>query len=336
MDIATIRENAKKDIQNAKDAKAFDAVRVKYLGRKDGALTNILKSLKDMSLEEKRKVGVEANALKLELEELIEKKEKELAGKGGKRLDVTKPGKKVALWHLHPLTKIDKEIRDIFSSINFTIVDGPELEDEYHNFDALNIPADHPARDMWDTFWVKPTTDNGEKIKTSEKNGKLLMRTHTSPMQIRYMETHKPPFQIIVPGRTFRYEATDASHEINFYQVEGLMVGHDITLANFKFVIETFFKKFFDKELEFRYRPSYFPFVEPGVELDIKLPGGKWLEVMGAGMVHRNVFDAVKYDRREVQGFAFGMGLDRLAMIKYGIPDIRLFYSGDVRFTEQF
>ncbi|MEK7089859.1 MAG: phenylalanine--tRNA ligase subunit alpha [Patescibacteria group bacterium] len=336
MDIATIRENAKKDIQNAKDAKAFDAVRVKYLGRKDGALTNILKSLKDMSLEEKRKVGVEANALKLELEELIEKKEKELAGKGGKRLDVTKPGKKVALGHLHPLTKIDKEIRDIFSSINFTIVDGPELEDEYHNFDALNIPADHPARDMWDTFWVKPTTDNGEKIKTSEKNGKLLMRTHTSPMQIRYMETHKPPFQIIVPGRTFRYEATDASHEINFYQVEGLMVGPDITLANFKFVIETFFKKFFDKELEFRYRPSYFPFVEPGVELDIKLPGGKWLEVMGAGMVHRNVFDAVKYDRREVQGFAFGMGLDRLAMIKYGIPDIRLFYSGDVRFTEQF
>jgi len=336
MDIASIRENAKKDIQNAKDAKAIDAVRIKYLGRKDGALTNVLKSLKDMSLEEKRKIGVEANALKLELEGLIEKKEKELSAKGGKRLDVTKPGKKVALGHLHPLTKIDKEIRDIFSSINFTIVDGPELEDEYHNFDALNIPADHPARDMWDTFWVKPTTDNGEKIKVSEKSGKLLMRTHTSPMQIRYMETHKPPFQIIVPGRTFRYEATDASHEINFYQVEGLMVGPDITLANFKFVIETFFKKFFGKELEFRYRPSYFPFVEPGVELDIKLPGGKWLEVMGAGMVHRNVFDAVKYDRREVQGFAFGMGLDRLAMIKYSIPDIRLFYSGDARFTEQF
>lgn len=328
MDIATIRENAKKDIQNAADAKAFDAVRVKYLGRKDGALTNILKSLKDMSLEEKRKFGVEANALKLELEELIEKKEKELATKGRARLDVTKPGKKVALGHLHPLTKIDKEVRDIFSSINFAVVDGPELEDEYHNFDALNIPADHPARDMWDTFWIKQTT-TGDK-------GKLLMRTHTSPMQIRYMETHKPPFQIIVPGRTFRYEATDASHEINFYQVEGLMVGPDITLANFKFVIETFFKKFFGKELEFRYRPSYFPFVEPGVELDIKLPGGKWLEVMGAGMVHRNVFDAVKYDRREVQGFAFGMGLDRLAMIKYGIPDIRLFYSGDARFTEQF
>lgn len=269
--------------------------------------------------------------MKLELEELIEKKEKELSTKGGKRLDVTKPGKKVALGHLHPLTKIDKEIRDIFSSINFTIVDGPELEDEYHNFDALNIPADHPARDMWDTFWIKPTPGKAVGAK-----GKLLMRTHTSPMQIRYMETHKPPFQIIVPGRTFRYEATDASHEINFYQVEGLMVGPDITLANFKFVIETFFKKFFGKELEFRYRPSYFPFVEPGVELDIKLPGGKWLEVMGAGMVHRNVFDAVKYDRREVQGFAFGMGLDRLAMIKYGIPDIRLFYSGDARFTEQF
>ncbi len=332
MDIETIREKAKNDIRDANDAQACEVVRVRYLGRKDGELTNILKSLKDMSLEEKRKFGVGANELKIELNELIENKLKELSTKKERHLDVTKPGKKVALGHLHPLTHIDKQIRDIFSSINFTIVDGPELEDEYHNFDALNIPADHPARDMWDTFWIKQKTkEDGNK-----HIGKFLMRTHTSPMQIRYMETHKPPFQILVPGRTFRYEATDASHEINFYQVEGLMVGPDVTLANFKFVIETFFKKFFGKELEFRYRPSYFPFVEPGVELDIRLPGGKWLEVMGAGMVHRNVFDAVKYERREVQGFAFGMGLDRLAMIKYGIPDIRLFYSGDARFTEQF
>ena len=335
MDIDAIRKNARKDIEAAKSVKTCEDVRVQYLGRKDGELTAVLRALSSMSLEEKRKVGSEANALRAELEELIQNKIKELSSKTTQRIDVTKPGKRVSLGHMHPLTRIDKEVRDIFSSLNFSVVSGPELEDEYHNFDALNIPGDHPARDMWDTFWVKPRTDNGEEIKNGKKGGKLLMRTHTSPMQIRYMETHQAPFQIIVPGRTFRYEATDASHEINFYQVEGLMVGPTITLANFKFIIESFFKQFFGENLEFRYRPSYFPFVEPGVELDIKLPGGKWLEVMGAGMVHRNVFNAVKYDK-EMQGFAFGMGLDRLAMIKYGIPDIRLFYSGDVRFTKQF
>jgi len=164
----------------------------------------------------------------------------------------------------------------------------------------------------------------------------MLLRTHTSPVQVRYMESHEPPFQIIVPGRVFRYEATDASHEANFYQVEGLMVGHDISLANFKYIIERFFEQLFEKKVEFRFRPSYFPFVEPGLEVDIKFAGGRWLEVMGAGMVHRNVFDAVRYNPDEVQGFAFGVGLDRLAMIKYGVPDIRLFYSGDARFTRQF
>jgi len=173
------------------------------------------------------------------------------------------------------------------------------------------------------------------------KSQKLLLRTHTSPMQIRYMEMHKPPFQIIVPGRVFRYEATDSSHEVNFYQVEGLMVGKDISMANFKYVIEAFFKKFFPgkggKEgIEFRYRPSYFPFVEPGIEVDIRLEQGKWLEVMGAGMVHPKVFEYAHYNPRDLQGFAFGMGLDRLAMIKYKVPDIRLFYSGDLRFIKQF
>ena len=186
---------------------------------------------------------------------------------------------------------------------------------------------------MWDTFWLK---------QPGIKKDKSLLRTHTSPMQIRYMETHKPPFQIIVPGRVFRYEATDASHEVNFYQVEGLMVGEHVTLANFKYIVETFLQQLFDGDVQFRFRPSYFPFVEPGIEVDIKLPkehhrqGGTWLEVMGAGMVHRNIFNAVRYDPREVQGFAFGMGLDRLAMIKYNIPDIRLFYSGDLRFVRQF
>lgn len=329
MNLADLRSQAIQDIAEAKDSAACEAIRVRYLGRKEGALTEVLRGLKDMTIEEKRSIGMQANELKQELEALIEQKLHELslrAGGARRAVDVTKPGKKVSLGHAHPLTKIDAQIREIFTSLNFAVVDGPELEEEYYNFDALNIPADHPARDMWDTFWVK----------NEVSKERVLMRTHTSPMQIRYMETHKPPFQIIVPGRTFRYEATDASHEINFYQVEGLMVGPNVTLANFKYVIETFFKKFFGSDLEFRFRPSYFPFVEPGVEVDIRLPGGKWLEVMGAGMVHRNVFNAVKYDPREVQGFAFGMGLDRLAMIKYGIPDIRLFYSGDTRFIKQF
>ncbi len=230
--------------------------------------------------------------------------------------------------------------------MNFSVVEGPEIESEYYNFDALNIPPNHPARDAWDTFWLHKTQINAD-IKTQMsadisvdqrenlRKSALLLRTHTSPMQIRYMETHKPPFQIIVPGRVFRYEASDFSHEINFHQIEGLMVGENISLANLKFVIEEFFNKFFNKKIAFRFRPSYFPFVEPGVEVDIKLKD-KWMEVMGAGMVHRNVFKAVGYDPNEIQGFAFGMGWERLTMIKYNIPDIRLFYSGDLRFINQF
>lgn len=329
MSIEQLRGEAKKDIELIKTRDACDAIRIKYLGRKDGKLTEILKSLKEMSVEEKRVIGSAANELRQYIEDALHDKAEEIIEEENKkknRFDVTKPGKRVAVGHLHPLTKVDKEVRAIFSSLNFTVVEGPELETEVYNFDALNIPAGHSARDMWDTLWVKQAPDSKG----------LLMRTHTSPVQARYMESHNPPFQIIVPGRCFRYEATDASHEINFYQVEGLMVGPDITLANLKFVIETFFKKFFKQKIEFRYRPSFFPFVEPGIEVDIRLKGGKWLEVMGAGMVHRNVFDAVKYNHKEMKGFAFGMGLDRLAMIKYGIPDIRLFYSGDVRFTKQF
>ena len=224
---------------------------------------------------------------------------------------------------------MENKIKEIFLGLNFSSVEGPEVETEYYNFDALNIPANHPARDIWDTFWLKSA-----KNETASRE-RQLMRTHTSPMQIRYMETHKPPFQIIVPGRVFRFEATDASHEINFHQVEGLMVGKDVNSANFKYVIEQFFRQLFGPHIAIRMRPSYFPFVEPGLEIDIKL-GDKWLEVMGAGMVHPNVFKAVGYDPREVQGFAFGLGLERLAMIKYKIDDIRLFYSGDLRFINQF
>lgn len=327
MNLNDIKKRAHEDIRKAADPKTLEEVRIRYVGRR-GELTEILKSLKDLALEKRKTIGPKANELRRELEEAFSDAVNILSVKTGvRKIDVTKPGTRIVRGHLHPLTLVDAEVRRIFSSMNFSVVEGPEVESEFYNFDALNIPAGHPARDLWDTFWVKG--------KTRDEDG-LLLRTHTSPVQIRYMQTHTPPFQIIVPGRVFRYEATDASHAFNFYQVEGLMVGSDVTLANFKFVIEEFFKKFFKTPIEFRFRPSYFPFVEPGLEVDIRMKGGKWLEVMGAGMVHRNVFDAVRYNPDAVQGFAFGMGLDRLAMIKYKIPDIRLMYSGDVRFIEQF
>jgi len=345
IDIETLRKSAIQAIKDAKDAVALENLRIQFLGRQDGELTKILRSLKDLALEEKRKIGPAANALRQELENALEQKLKSLQATSYKLqagLDLTMPGKKVSVGHLHPLTIVEKEIREIFKSMNFSVVEGPEVESEYYNFDALNIPKDHPARDMWDTFWLKPTSN-----KQPTTHNKFLLRTHTSPVQIRYMEQHKPPFQIIVPGRVFRYEATDASHETNFHQVEGLMVGKDVTLANFKFVIQEFFRRLFKKNLEIRLRPSYFPFVEPGLEVDVQCVkcDGKgcnvckesgWLEVMGAGMVHPRVFEFAHYNPRDLKGFAFGLGLERIAMIKYNIPDIRLFYSGDLRFIKQF
>jgi phenylalanyl-tRNA synthetase alpha chain len=242
--------------------------------------------------------------------------------------------------------------------MGFSIIEGPEIETEYYNFDALNIPANHPAREMCDTFWIKSRRRQSGYGASATK---LLLRTHTSPMQIRYMETHQPPFRIIVPGRCFRYEATDPSHEIQFHQVEGLMVGKNISLANFKAVIEEVVKDIFKQKVLIRFRPSYFPFVAPGVEVDIKLNSkacpersrriktqnsklnkrlkikeNEWLEIMGAGMVHPDLFKRVGYKNNCWQGFAFGLGVERIAMIKYGIDDIRLFFGSDIRFLEQF
>jgi len=334
MDLNEIRKNFFEEIGKAKDLKEIEEIRIKYLGRQKGELMRILRSLKDLPIEKRREIGSQANALRKDIEQALNEKLKQLQTTNYKlqtNLDITRPGLKPKTGHLHPLTKIEQEIRQIFISMNFSVVEGPEIENEYYNFDALNIPKNHPARDVWDTFWIK----------SPSKSEKFLLRTHTSPVQVRYMEKHQPPFQIIAPGKVFRYEATDASHETNFYQIEGLMVGENISLANFKFIIEQFFKKFFQgKKIDFRFRPSYFPFVEPGVEVDIKIEKAKnqssWLEVMGAGMVHPNVFKAVGYNPYEVTGFAFGVGLERLAMIKYGIPDIRLFHSGDLRFIRQF
>ncbi len=367
IDIEKIKNEAEKLIRKANDARFLEDVRIKYLGRKSGEITKIVKLIPDLPLEEKKKIGPAVNALKREVEELLENRLEALKSSASKSsaLDVTMPGKKVFLGHLHPLTLVEKEIREIFKAMHFSVIEGPEVETEYYNFDALNIPKNHPARDMWDTFWLR---QNELKVpsragKSEKSKDRLLLRTHTSPMQVRYMEKHKPPFQIIVPGRVFRYEATDASHEINFHQVEGLMVGKDINLANFKFVFQEFFKRLFKKNVAIRLRPSYFPFVEPGLEVDVECVkcGGKglisrgetadrtqsglgcnicketgWLEVMGAGMVHPKVFEAARYNPREVRGFAFGLGLERIAMIKYNIPDIRLFYSGDLRFIKQF
>ncbi len=326
MTIDELKKEALDKIDKIENKEDLESFRLKYFSRKNGELTKMLKSIKDLSEEERKKVGFLTNEFKKELEILIERKNNSLKNSVSKKIDLTKPHKKVEHGELHPLTKIERRIRQIFLSIGFTAVSGPEVETEFNNFDALNIPENHPAREMWDTFWLKKDK--------SKKN--LLLRTHTSPMQVRYMQNNKPPFQIIVPGRVFRNEATDASHEMNFYQIEGLMVGEDISMANFMHVMKQFFEKLFaNKDLQIRYRPSYFPFVEPGLEIDIKLKGGDWMEIAGAGMVHPNVFKSVGYDADKVRGFAFGFGLDRLAMIKYNIPDIRFFYSGDLRFIKQ-
>ena len=277
------------------------------------------------------------------------KKSKTNQRQGGKGdtswIDVSAPGKKVSREHLHPLTQIIDNITEIFSGMGFEVAEGLQIEDEWHNFDALNIPKDHPARDMQDTFWIKDKENNlCLSEKKSKKGEKLLLRTHTSPVQIRHMENNNPPMRIIAPGRVFRYEATDMTHEAQFYQVEGLMVDKNLNLSNLKAVMEVFFQRFYkSKDIEVRLRPSYFPFVEPGVEVDIRrgkgLPAGrqgKWLEVVGAGMVHPSVLEGVGLDPRKYKGFAFGMGLDRLAMLKYKIDDVRLLYSGDLKFIKQF
>ncbi|PCI19593.1 phenylalanine--tRNA ligase subunit alpha [Candidatus Wolfebacteria bacterium] len=224
--------------------------------------------------------------------------------------------------HLHPLTQVMQEVTTIFGEMGFSIEVGPEIEDEWHNFDALNVPKDHPARDMQDTFFVK-----GKK--------ETVMRTHTSPVQIHYMQEHEPPIKIIVPGKVFRHEATDATHEAQFHQIEGLYVDKDVSIAHLKGILLEFFKRFLGEEVEIRLRPGYFPFVEPGVEVDLKFKG-KWLEVLGAGMVHPNVLKNVNIDPEKYKGLAFGIGLDRLMMMKYNIPDVRLSYEGDLRFVNQF
>jgi phenylalanyl-tRNA synthetase alpha chain len=347
--ILNIKNTALAEINKALTKERVFDLRVKYLGRKS-EFNKILKGIKDLSDEEKKKVGHLANVTKREVEGEFEKMEKLIKAKSfnhkAERIDITIPGKKIARGHLHPITKVQNEIEDIFTSMGFEIADGPEVETEWYNFDSLNIPADHPARDAWDTFWIKPRI-NADQNADKRGNQRMALRPHTSPVQIRYMQKNKPPFRIIVPGKCFRREATDAAHEHTFYQFEALVVGEDINVGHFKYIGEQFFSKFFKKDVKVRLRPSYFPFTEPSFEFDISclICNGKrcksckdngWLEIGGAGMVNQEVFVAAGYPRNKYQGFAWGFGLERLAMMKWKIDDIRLFESGDLRFINQF
>jgi len=342
MDIQKIKNRAEKEIKSVKNIEELKEISQKYLGKK-GEVTLVLRLLKNLPEQEKREKGKVVNEFKKKLLtdiKLLERKfEKETPQNNSNEwIDVTLPGKRIEAGHLHPITQTRREVENIFERLGFSVIEGPEIETEKYNFDALNIPKNHPARDAWDTFWLK---------KTGKEKDNLLLRTHTSPVQIRYMEKHNPPLRIVVPGRVFRYEATDASHQINFYQIEGLIVDKEISIANFKAIMEKFLEMFFKKTVKIRLRPSYFPFTEPSFEIDMSclVCNGKgcsvcsqrgWLEMAGAGMVHSKVFKAVKLNPKNWQGFAFGLGLDRLTMMKYKIDDVRLLYSGDLRFLEQF
>ena len=337
------------DIQNeafalvakAKTEADIRELEIRFLGRKS-EFNTLLKSLKDLTPEERQEVGPLINTVKKDMittfVQTAQRMKLASVDWEKERLDVTAPGIAFPQGSLHILTQVQRDIEDIFLSMGFEIVTGPEVETEFYNFDALNIPEHHPARDMQDTFWIR---SKDEKVK-------LSLRSQTSSMQVRYMEQHTPPFRIIAPGRVFRNEATDTTHEHTFHQFEALMVSDDITVGNLKYVAEEFFQKFFKKPVKVRLRPSYFPFVEPGFEFDISCLscGGKkgcsacrhngWLELGGAGMVNQNVFVNAGYERDRYQGLAWGFGLERLAMMKYSIPDVRLFHSGDTRFLSQF
>jgi phenylalanyl-tRNA synthetase alpha chain len=341
--INKIKTDAKDTIEEVKNLDSLEKLRVQFLGRKS-ELVGILKQLKDFAEVEKKKIGPLANEVKQDIYNLIQKKRNRLEKEKNvekEKIDVTYPGKSKYIGHKHIISSVQEEIESIFTSMGFEIADGPEIETEWYNFSALNVPADHPARDMQDTFWIK------QQMSEKGKSERILPRTQTSNVQVRYMEQHTPPLKIIVPGRVYRNEATDAVHEHTFNQFEALVVGEDVSVANFKYIGKTFFSKFFGTETEIRLRPSYFPFTEPSFEFDISCTvcGGRgcrsckqsgWLEVGGCGMVNQKVFENAGYKRNQWQGFAWGFGIERLAMMKYKITDIRHFMGGDLRFIKQF
>jgi len=341
-ELEQLKANVTATLEGLHSLKELEDWRVRVLGRK-GSLTTVLRGLGSLPLDERRAVGAAANKVKAELEALLKHKEKALkeeelaAALERAQADITLPGYPVSLGRLHPTTQMIREMCDIFSSLGFQVIEGPEVEWDYYNFEALNIPKDHPARDMWATFWV-----DAEDAQKS-----MLLRTHTSPMQIRLMEKTRPPVRAVVPGKVYRYENTDATHESMFHQIEGLAVDQGITFGDLKGTLYEFARRLFGEERKVRFRCDYFPFVEPGAEMAIdcivcggtgcRLCGGTgWIEILGAGMVHPDVLRRVNYDPDVYTGFAFGFGVERIPMLKYGIDDIRLFYGNDLRFLRQF
>jgi phenylalanyl-tRNA synthetase alpha chain len=335
--ISQLRASALKQLDAAATLDAVEAVRVEALGRK-GKLAEVSKDLGKLPPEERARAGKLLNAAKQDLETKIEARKAAL-GSGALEarldaewIDLTTPAPGVRPGSLHPVTQVQRELEELFVSLGFAVLDGPEVETEYYNFDALNIPADHPARDTQDTFWLK--------------DGRLL-RTHTSPVQLRGLEKFGPPLKMIAPGRVFRNEEVDASHEHTFYQLEGMMVDREVSVAHLIYFMKTLLSAIFHREVTVRLRPGFFPFVEPGFELDIQClicagagcsvcKQSGWVEQMGCGLVHPAVLRFGGADPEEWNGFAFGLGLTRLAMMRYGIDDVRLFNSGDLRFLRQF
>lgn len=337
MDLQTLTAKAQSDIEAASSLDALDQIRIGYLGKK-GELTSLLKTLGTLPAEERKSAGQDINRAKQDVQQALEARKLSLraaalqAKLASERIDVTLPGRGQSTGGLHPVTRTMQRIEELFSQLGFAVEQGPEIEDDYHNFEALNIPAHHPARAMHDTFYFDSQT---------------LLRTHTSPVQVRHMETDKPPLRIIAPGRVYRCDS-DLTHTPMFHQVEGLLVDRDVSFSDLMGTLADFLKHFFeDDNLQTRFRPSYFPFTEPSSEVDIQcvMCGGEgcrvcgntgWIEILGCGMVHPNVFKAVGIDNDEYTGYAFGMGVERLAMLRYGVNDLRLFFENDLKFLQQF
>jgi phenylalanyl-tRNA synthetase alpha chain len=342
IDIETIKANLDSEIEKVTSFAELEELRVKYLGRK-GILAQLTNLIPTLSAEERPGFGQKVNVLKNKINSLIEEKQRLLGSMqaesiSGLAVDIGLPGIAQDLGHPHPITQITDEICGIFTSLGFSVVEGPEIETEYNNFTGLNIPLEHPSRDAFDTFYLKTPKISSQC---------LLLRSHTSPVQVRVMKSTKPPLAVVIPGRVYRPDAVDASHSFMFHQIEGLAVDKDIRFSDLKGVLEVFAKKVFGEDIKMRFRPHFFPFTEPSAEVDISciICKGKgcsvcsrkgWLEILGAGMVHPNVFDAVGYETKKYTGFAFGMGVERIAMLKFGIDDIRLFFENDLRFLKQF
>jgi len=338
MDLKSLLDDARGEIARAADARALDQARVKYLGKK-GSITAALKSLGAMPASERPAAGAAINEAKVALQTLIDAREAALKSEqlksalDSERIDVTLPGRKQSAGALHPVTQALDRMEAIFSGAGYAVVEGPEIEDDYHNFAALNIPAHHPARAMHDTFYL------------SDGN---VLRTHTSPVQVRVMESQAPPIRVVCPGRVYRRDDFDATHSPMFHQLEGLVIDEGITFAHLKGTVVEFLHRFFEQDdLGVRFRPSYFPFTEPSAEVDVECVHCRgsgcrscgqsgWLEVMGCGMVHPNVLEMSKIDSERYTGFAFGFGVDRLAMLLYAVEDLRLFFDNDLRFLKQF